>query len=75
MKLGNIEVNGIREVVFKVGEKSSIWFRNGRNSWSKCGCMPWKREDDMIRTIKSFVGKEGYRIWVSGETINIVKKD
>ena len=75
MKLGNIEVNGIREVVFKNGVKSTIWYRNGYDSWSKRGCMPWKLDDDMIRTIKSFVGKKGYRIWVNGETINIVKED
>ena len=70
MKLGNIEVSGIREVVFKNGEKSTIWFRNGHNSWSKCDCKHWKVDDDMIRTIKSFVGKKGYRIWVNGETIS-----
>ena len=84
MKLGRIEVSGITRIVFNrefvwerkeyFGLVEPIWVKIAEDgSWGYFSCSI--REPKEIRDMLDYMlGNPAYRMWVHGDTLNIVKE-
>lgn len=72
MKLGLIEVSGIKNVVFY---KNTHWLRmlsnNGTVYWVEASSGRTMSNDAMMYNVKTAVYNAKKRVWVEGDTINV----
>lgn len=71
MKIKGLEVSGIEKVVIA---QKHVWERNDPEWILKNQIPQAKSCDDMVKYIHRLVSDEKNHVWVSGNTLNIVKK-
>lgn len=72
MKIGNIEVSGLDQVVIN----REIFFEREEDNWYNTG----KRASvvscsKMAEMVKHFATVKNYKVWISGNTVNIVRRE
>jgi hypothetical protein len=72
MKIGNIEVSGLEQVVIN----RSTFFEREQDTWintqKQSSVIPCSK---MANLVKHFVNMKNYKVWISGNTVNIVKEE